>query len=91
MEFFTVEVIIRVVAVLGGMMAARFYARKRVSHKLAILQALAVLLLGAVLITALTQLGLPELLVDGIDLIISFIAGWAYGRHRLDSSIFRGD
>lgn len=91
MDFLTVELIVRVVAVLAGMVLARFYVTDRVSHLKAILQALAVLLLGSIFITALARLEFPQLLVDAIDLIVAFAAGWAYGRHRLDTSIFSRD
>ncbi len=91
MEFLSAEVILRVVAVLSGMLLARFYARTRVSHLRAILHAVAVLLVGSFLMTVLTRLAIPELLLDAADLLVSFAAGWVYGRHRLDSSIFGRD
>ncbi len=91
MAFFTSDLIIRVIAVLAGMLLARFYVTDRVSHLKAILQALAVLLLGSILITAFNWLEIPQLIVDAVDLIIAFAAGWAYGRHRLDTSLFSRD
>ncbi len=91
MEFLTLDLILRVVAVLAGMLAARFYVTNRISHFKAILQALAVLLAGSILITALSWLDFAQIVIDIVDLLIAFAAGWAYGRHSLDSSIFSRD
>ena len=82
MDLINLNFILRIAAVLLGIMLARKYSKKRVAPRTALIQALIILILGGVLFGFGTTGRESPPLILVIDFIIPFTAGWFFGRHE---------
>ncbi len=82
MDLISLNFILRIAAVLIGIILARKYSKKRVPPRTALIQALIILILGGFLFGFGTtgRESLPLTLV--VDFLIPFTAGWFFGRHE---------
>ncbi len=74
--------ILRIAAVLLGIVLAKKYSRKRVPPRTALIQALIILVLGGLLFGFGPSARRSPALILIIDFFIPFAAGWFFGRHQ---------
>jgi len=82
LDLINLNFILRIAAVLLGIMLARKYSKKRVAPRTALIQALIILILGGVLFGFGTTGRESLLLILVVDFVIPFTAGWFFGRHE---------
>lgn len=82
MTLLNLNFILRIAAVVLGIVLAKKYSKKRVPPRTALIQALIILVLGGLFFGFGPARQRSPALILVIDFAIPFTAGWLFGRHQ---------